>query len=248
MNAASSLKNVPLDAPDRTPAQRAAASLSPLPFIGGLTPFSSVDWPGQLAAVVFIAGCPWRCHYCHNPHLQLRERRLHWTQVMAFLQRRRTLLDAVVFSGGEPLSEPRLPQLIAAVRELGFKAGLHTGGIYPARLAAVLPMLDWVGLDIKTTASRYDALTGRRGSAAPVATCLDQLLQSNCAFECRTTWHPDWLPEPELLELAQDMKQRGVKHFALQAYRSAPGALATVSPSDATKHALATCFTFFTCR
>lgn len=160
MNAASSLKNVPPDAPDRAPAARAAAGLPALPVIGGLTPFSSVDWPGQLAAVVFIAGCPWRCHYCHNPHLQARERHLHWTQVMAFLQSRRALLDAVVFSGGEPLSEPRLPQLIAAVRALGFKTGLHTAGIYPARLAAVLPMLDWVGLDIKTTTSRYDTLTG----------------------------------------------------------------------------------------
>ncbi len=248
MNAASSLKTVLPDAADRASAEHEAARLSSLPVIGGLTPFSSVDWPGQLAAVVFIAGCPWRCHYCHNPHLQTRERRLQWSQVMAFLQRRRALLDAVVFSGGEPLSEPRLPQLIAAVRGLGFKTGLHTGGIYPARLAAVLPMLDWVGLDIKTTASRYDTLTGRRGSAAPVATCLDQLLQSRCAFECRTTWHPDWLPEPELLELAQDLERRGVKHFALQAYRSAPGALATVSPSDATKRALATCFTFLTFR
>lgn len=248
MNAASSLKNVPPDAPDRAPAARAAASLPPLPVIGGLTPFSSVDWPGQLAAVVFIAGCPWRCHYCHNPHLQARERHLHWTQVMAFLQSRRALLDAVVFSGGEPLSEPRLPQLIAAVRALGFKTGLHTAGIYPARLAAVLSLLDWVGLDIKTTASRYDTLTGRRGSAAPVANCLDQLLRSDCAFECRTTWHPDWLPEPELLELAQDLKRRGVKHFALQAYRSAPGSPATVFPSDATKHALAASFTCFTYR
>jgi pyruvate-formate lyase-activating enzyme len=138
--------------------------------------------------------------------------------------------------------------MIDAARALGFKIGLHTGGIYPARFAEVLPRLDWVGLDIKTTASRYDALTGRRGSAAPVDACLDLLLQSHCANECRTTWHPDWLPEPELLALAQNQSRRGVEHYAIQAYRSAPGTLATTLPSEATQRALATCFTSFSCR
>src|SRR5450759_6030856 len=48
----------------RPPAGRAASLC-----IGGLTPLSLSDWPGQLAAVVFCQGCPWRCGYCHNPHL-----------------------------------------------------------------------------------------------------------------------------------------------------------------------------------
>ncbi|WP_296226488.1 anaerobic ribonucleoside-triphosphate reductase activating protein [Ralstonia sp. UBA689] len=237
MNAASLLKNAPAEPPRCPP-----------PAIGGLTPFSSVDWPGQLAAVVFIAGCPWRCHYCHNPHLQTRARTLDWDDVLTFLQRRQGLLDAVVFSGGEPLSEPRLPQLMRAVRSLGFKVGLHTGGIYPAHLADALPLVDWVGLDIKTTAPRYDALTGRRGSAAPVDACLDLLLRSGCAFECRTTWDPSWLPEPQLLALAQDLSLRGVKHYAIQAYRSAPGTPVITLPSERTQGALAACFTSFSCR
>ena len=237
MNAASSLKTAPAEPPHCPP-----------PAIGGLAPFSSVDWPGQLAAVVFVAGCPWRCHYCHNPHLQTRARTLDWDDVFAFLQRRAGLLDAVVFSGGEPLSEPLLPQLMRDVRALGYKIGLHTGGIYPARLAEVLPLVDWVGLDIKTSAPRYDALTGRRGSAAPVDACLDLLLQSGCTFECRTTWHPDWLPEQQLLALAQNLSQRGVKNYALQAYRSAPGNPAITLPSEGIQHALAACFSSFCCR
>eukprot|EP01035_Chromulina_nebulosa_P014871 gene14871-19679_t len=40
--------------------------------VAGLQPFSSVDFPGRLAAVVFLQGCPWRCGYCHNPGLQPR--------------------------------------------------------------------------------------------------------------------------------------------------------------------------------
>ena len=66
-----------------TPPLPAAQALRHSPAVGGLTPFSTVDWPGTLAAVVFIAGCPWRCHYCHNPELQTRAARYDWREVRA---------------------------------------------------------------------------------------------------------------------------------------------------------------------
>ena len=76
--------------------------------IGGLTPLSTTDYPGQLAAAVFCQGCPWRCGYCHNPHLipATVKQGIDWVEVMRFLERRRGLLDAVVFSGGEPTLQP----------------------------------------------------------------------------------------------------------------------------------------------
>ena len=70
--------------------------------IAGLVPLSTVDWPGQLAATLFLQGCPWRCHYCHNRAI-LDPRTpgtVAWSEVRDLLERRRGLLDAVVFSGG----------------------------------------------------------------------------------------------------------------------------------------------------
>ncbi len=194
----------------------------PCPAVGGLTPFSTVDWPGTLAAVVFIAGCPWRCHYCHNPELQTRAARYDWREVRAFLETRQGLLDAVVFSGGEPLSEPRLPSMMRDARRMGFRIGLHTAGIYPLRLADVLRYLDWVGLDIKADAQGYDDITGRRDSQRPAQACLTQLLTSGVDFECRITWHPHWLDEARLLVLARELARRGVKRFAVQRARARP--------------------------
>jgi anaerobic ribonucleoside-triphosphate reductase activating protein len=194
------------------------------PAVGGLVPFSTVDWPGQLAAVVFISGCPWRCHYCHNTELQTRAARYDWREVRAFLETRKGLLDAVVFSGGEPLSEPRLPAMIRDVRRMGYRVGLHTAGIYPLRLADVLRHLNWVGLDIKADAEGYDDITGRRHSQLPALACLSQLLSSGTDFECRITWHPDWLDESRLMTLARELARRGVRRFAVQAARAAPGA------------------------
>ena len=160
--------------------------------VGGLTPLTSLDYPGELAAVVFCQGCPWRCGYCHNPDL-LASRGPHpvaWPQVMDFLRRRQGLLDAVVFSGGEPTRQRALGAAMDEVRSLGFRIGLHTAGIYPRRLAALLPRLDWVGLDIKALPADYPALTGAPASGARAWRSLALLLTSGIPLEVRTTLDP----------------------------------------------------------
>ena len=105
---------------------------------------------------------------------------------------------------------------------MGYRIGLHTAGIYPLRLADVLRYLDWVGLDIKADAQGYDDITGRRDSHRPAHACLTQLLTAGVDFECRITWHPDWLDETRLLGLARELARRGVKRFAVQGVRSCP--------------------------
>ena len=85
--------------------------------------------------------------------------------------------------------------MIRDARRMGFRIGLHTAGIYPLRLADALRHLDWVGLDIKADAQGYDDITGRRESQRPAQACLTLLLASGVDFECRITWHPDWLDE-----------------------------------------------------
>ncbi|SDM10661.1 pyruvate formate lyase activating enzyme [Oryzisolibacter propanilivorax] len=186
--------------------------------VGGLTRWTSIDFPGRLAAVVFCQGCPWRCGYCHNPGLldAARPGALDWPAVLDFLRRRRGLLDGVAFSGGEPLAQSALPQALAQVRALGFATALHTGGMYPQRLAAALPLLDWVGLDIKALPRHYDAITRTPGSGARAWQSLQRLLDGATAFECRTTWHPALFDAAALRALATRLADLGVRHWALQ--------------------------------
>ncbi|MDP3708375.1 MAG: anaerobic ribonucleoside-triphosphate reductase activating protein, partial [Polaromonas sp.] len=148
--------------------------------IGGLTPLTSIDFPGRLAAVLFCQGCPWRCGYCHNPELldATVPGTLAWSRVLAFLQRRRGLLDGVVFSGGEPTLQAALSAALPEVRAMGFETALHTGGMYPERLAALLPQLDWIGLDIKGPLHCHDGITATPGSGPRVRQSLRYLLAS----------------------------------------------------------------------
>lgn len=188
--------------------------------VGGLTRLSSVDWPGQLTATVFCRGCPWDCPYCHNHPLRRAGDGPTWAAVLGFLEKRRGLLDGVVFSGGEPTMQPGLPAALAAVRAMGFKTGLHSAGPLPERLAAVLPLLDWVGFDVKAPFDAYDGITRIPGSGSQAAASLAYLLESGVACEVRTTVHPALLDGPALARLAGQLAARGVAHYAVQTCRS----------------------------
>lgn len=189
--------------------------------IGGFVPFSTVDFPGKLAAVVFCQGCPWRCTYCHNPDLQNSRSRngLTWRKLFRRIEQRHGLLDAVVFSGGEPTAQAALPRAAAQVRSAGFRVGLHTAGIYPNRLVQALPSVDWVGLDIKSLPGQYAALTGARNSAARAWHSLAEVIRSGVDYEVRTTVHPDLISALSLRKLADSLAAFGVKRFALQSFR-----------------------------
>lgn len=208
--------------------------------VGGLTRLSTTDWPGMLAAVVFCQGCPWRCGYCHNPHLipSHSEGELPWGEVIAFLERRVGLLDAVVFSGGEPTSQAGLADAMREVRTLGFRIGLHTGGAYPRRLAEVLPLVDWVGFDVKAPFADYPHTTGVAGSGAPAKASLEMLLASGVAHEIRTTVHPALLPDAALAGLARQLAASGVKRYVVQAFRAQGCADATLKAHTARERPL----------
>jgi anaerobic ribonucleoside-triphosphate reductase activating protein len=208
--------------PDPTLLSDASASLL---RVGGFVPFTTTDFPGKLAAVVFCQGCPWRCGYCHNPHLQAAHAEdasasVTWPSILDWLRTRRGLLDGVVFSGGEPTAQPEIAPAIAAVRDLQFAVALHTAGIYPRRLAAIAPLLDWVGLDIKAPLTSYPAVTGVDGSGSVAFASLDVLQRARVPFEVRTTVHHVRTPPRALISLAAALADQGITQWVLQPFRA----------------------------
>jgi pyruvate formate lyase activating enzyme len=176
--------------------------------------------------VVYCQGCSWRCAYCHNPHLLSSEAGsgITWSEVLAFLHRRRGLLDAVVFSGGEPTAQPGLAQAMRELKALGYRIGLHSAGIYPRRFAEVLSLVDWVGFDAKAPFdAAYERITGARASGAAALESARALLASGVDCEFRTTWHAEFLSFVELERLTRTLAELGVRRFALQEFRASGG-------------------------
>jgi len=190
--------------------------------VGGLVRLSTCDWPGELVATVFCQGCPWSCGYCHNQHLiaPSAATEIEWPDVMSFLDSRRRLLDGVVFSGGEPTLQAALPEAMREARALGFRIGLHTAGPYPERLAAVLPLVDWVGFDVKAAFSDYERITGVVGSGAKARASLMLVLESGIASDIRTTVPPALLDAAALAQLSAELNALGLRDHRLQPFRA----------------------------
>ena len=150
----------------------------------------------------------------------LKENDFSWDLFVNFLKTRQGKLDAVTFSGGEPLVQDGLSEAIKDVKALGFKIGLHTGGYRPEHLAKILPLVDWVGLDIKAPfeAEKYKNIVGV-DQLDKVEKSLNLLLESGGDFECRTTCDPRFLTSEDLLAIAKELHKRGVKKYFLQKYR-----------------------------
>ena len=189
--------------------------------IAGLAPLSTCDWPGRLVATVFLQGCPLSCGYCHNPDL-IDPRvpgAMNWSEVTELLRRRRGLLDGVVFSGGEPTRQPALAAAALEVREQGFGVGLHTAGTYPRRLAELLPLCDWVGLDIKAPERLSTAVTGVAGAVGLAFACLRLALESGVSLQVRTTVDPTTMDRDDVAELCTRLRDLGVVDHVLQEVR-----------------------------
>lgn len=194
--------------------------------IGDIEKFSIVDFPSKMAVVVFMQGCPWRCPFCYNQSLQSTQIKGNatWDNLLHLLEHRKGMIDAVVFSGGEPLMQDELPQAMDAVLKMGFEVGLHTGGYRPEALKKVLNKVDWVGFDIKAplTVEHYKKATGNAGDVAKVKESLQMLIESGVHFECRTTCDPRILDIDDIYNIADELAFLGVKEYYLQKYRPIP--------------------------
>ena len=194
--------------------------------IGDIEKFSLVDWPGKMAVVVFLQGCPWRCPFCYNQSLQSAQIKglATFDNLLNLLEHRKGMIDAVVFSGGEPLMQDNLPQAMDKVRAMGFAIGLHTGGFRPEMLQNVLNKVDWVGFDIKAPLNEmhYKKATGNIAEVAKIKESLQMLIESGINFECRTTCDPRLLDIDDIYKIGDELANLGVKEYYLQKYRPIP--------------------------
>jgi len=189
--------------------------------VGGVQPFSAIDYPGHLSTVIFCQGCSWRCRYCQNAHLRSFKKpsELHWNEIIDFLKGHQDLIEGVIFSGGEPLLQPHLLKAVQTVKTMNFKVGLHTGGISLERFKTVLPYLDWVGLDVKAPIEKYKSVTKVSKSGIPTWNCVQALLESQTSSECRTTVHPLLHSMEDIWSIAETLHQMGVRHYAIQLFQ-----------------------------
>jgi pyruvate formate lyase activating enzyme len=191
--------------------------------IGGLNPFSLSDFPGHVAAVVFTQGCNFRCPYCHNgsliPMNSSTSTLILLEEVFLFLEKRRTQLNGVVVSGGEPTLQPDISLFFHRVRSMGYQIKLDTNGSRPEILTRLFKedLVDFIAMDIKAPFALYDRLTGVCAPKERLEESIALIAQSGIDHEFRTTVVEPLLSESDL-QAIQAMVPHGSRH-SLQEFR-----------------------------
>lgn len=192
-------------------------------IIKGLQKTTLLDFPGKLACTIFTAGCNFRCPFCHNSSLVVRAGEVDEIPVESFLSyisKRKGLLDGVAITGGEPLLNPDIDELMRKIRAEGLLIKLDTNGAYPDRLEALLDegLVDYVAMDIKNTKEKY-ALTAGLDESFDISTIersIDVIMKKAPDYEFRTTVVRELHTPEDLVAISEWITD--AKNYFLQKY------------------------------
>ena len=180
-----------------------------------------LDFPGHVACTVFLGGCDLRCPFCHNFELAdgSAPAVMDDKELLKFLSRRQGLLDGVAITGGEPCLRPDLPELLKAVRDLGFRTKLDTNGFHPELLKKLLSegLVDYTAVDIKNSAAKYAVTSGLQElDLRPLQETVSLLIGGDADYEFRTTVVKEFHEASDFEEIGKLIL--GAKRYFLQCF------------------------------
>lgn len=175
--------------------------------IGGLIKFSMIDFPGKVAAILFTRGCNLRCAYCHNPELleynASQPDAITEEELEDFLQKRKSRLDGIVITGGEPTLQPDLADFCAKLKKLGYQVKLDTNGTNPQVVEDLLKqkLVDFIAMDIKAPFSKYEAVCQKPVDTEKVKQTMAIIAKYNIPHQYRTTYYKEVLTDEDIAQI-----------------------------------------------
>ena len=184
--------------------------------------YSSLDYPGKMALVLFIPGCDLRCKYCHNPQLLKNESLSRWDieEVEEEIDKNVDFIDAIVISGGEALLHiDVVKHYIQKAKEFDLLIKLDTNGLHPENLNQIIDDLDYVAIDIKAPLDKYYKISDvyPNNVRESINKSIDIILNHYVFLECRTTYVPNLLKPEDIQELTRNLR---CNIYTLQQFRN----------------------------
>ena len=191
--------------------------------IYGLNKTTLLDYPGRVAATIFLGGCNFRCPFCQNSSLVLspdRQPEIPEEEVLSFLKKRKGILEGVCVTGGEPTLSPELPEFLKKIQDLGYPVKLDTNGSRPQVLKdlASRNLIQMTAVDIKACPNNYPSLCGLvHPDLDSIKETVEFLINGSLDYEFRTTVVRELHTEQDFIQIGQWIA--GAKAYYLQAYR-----------------------------
>jgi pyruvate formate lyase activating enzyme len=157
--------------------------------ISGLQKVSVIDYPGEIACIIFLHGCNFRCGFCYNSDLVVSafDGGFSEEDVFSFLEKRKGKLDGVCITGGEPLMTLN-SDFVRKIKEMGFKIKIDTNGSFPDRLKSLIDenLIDYVAMDLKSSPKKYSEVAGVNVSLKNIEDSIKIIMEFG-NYEFRTT-------------------------------------------------------------
>jgi len=190
--------------------------------IRGFIETSFLDWDGKISSVIFLPLCNFSCPFCNNASLLSKIELLPALDPEAideFLDKRKSFIDGVVLTGGEPTLQPDLISYIKHLKSMKFLVKLDTNGTNPQILKELMSekLLDYVAMDIKAPLDeRYFKASGTQVDLNKIRESIKLLMGSGIDYEFRTTVCPAFHEEKDLIDIAKEIP--GAKKYVLQQF------------------------------
>lgn len=189
--------------------------------IAGIIKQSFVDYPGCIAAAIFVHGCNMNCVFCHNRHIlgcEAKNNCIDDKQALNLLEKRKRFLDGVVISGGEPTLQPDLEVFIQKSKQMGYLIKLDTNGTRPEVVRKLIEkgLLDYIAMDVKAPLEKYSEICRCGIDQKSIIESMSVIMNSGVDYEFRTTCCPQ-LDDNDLVEIGRLVY--GAKKYVLQQYR-----------------------------
>lgn len=185
--------------------------------IGGFHKFSLIDYEGKISAIIFTQGCNFRCPFCHNPELVIPElfaNTISFDEIQKFLEKRKGIIDAVEFTGGEPLLQDDIAEKIMQIKEMGFLIKLDTNGSFPEVLLELTELVDYIAMDIKAPLEDYSEIAKATIDKTKLFESIEIIKNKAKDYEFRTTLIKGYHNEERIQKMALTIN--GAKRYFLQ--------------------------------
>ncbi|MBT9145001.1 MAG: Pyruvate formate-lyase 1-activating enzyme [candidate division WS2 bacterium] len=188
-------------------------------------PTTLVDFPGKLACTIFLFGCNFKCGFCYNPELVLKEatKDLKEEDVLKFLEKRKGELEGVCFTGGEPLMTIE-EDFLRKVKEKGYLIKVDTNGSFPERLKEFIEkgLIDFVAMDVKGRKEDYEKISCSKVDLEKIEGSM-RIASSLESYEFRTTFVPRFHDVDKIIkevDWIHSIIGKKIKKFCLQGFKN----------------------------
>lgn len=212
--------------------------------IAGIQKLTCLDFPGKLAAIIFLPGCNMNCPFCHNINITKSNKgNINTSNLIKFLESRQNILEGIVITGGEPSLQDIVP-LLEQIKNLNYAIKIDTNGLQPDEITRWINsgLVNYIAMDIKNSINKYSQTCGTVNvNINSILESIHIIMSSGISYEFRTTVTPTLHTPDDIKNICHELIPNAM-NYAIQPFVTQPN-IANKTLTEPTDAFLQACLT-----